>query len=344
MIYMNCFIFLFSITALSFAPQDDYLKQANDCFDRGAYLDAIRFYRTYQASVGVSTQYHKIQQAEECYGLTLLADTYFNELAYDKAEKQYTKIVEINPKDPHAKARYNECISKRPKQTIFNEIYENMVLISSDTFTMGCSDRNAYSDEQPVHQVTVSDFKINKYQVTQKQWKEVMGNESNFSEFKGDDLPVTNVSWNDVQDFIQELNRRTGKTYRLPTEAEWEFAARGGMNRKNFTYAGSNNIDEVGWYSGNSNNKTHPVGSIKKGNELGLFDMSGNVWEWCSNWYGAYTNAAQTNPKGPASGSLRVVRGGCWNHFPWYCRVSSRSGNRPYNRYAHIGFRLCLDR
>ena len=336
-------IFLISSLALSLTPQDDYLKRANDCFDNGDYLQAVRFYKAYHLSQNVKTQNHRIAQAEECYRLTLLADTYFNQLAYDNAEKQYAKILEINPKDQYANDQYNQCISKTAKRTVLEEIYENMVFIQGGTFMMGCRDSDAYNDEKPVHQVKLSNYQINKYPVTQREWEEVMGTRNNFSAFKGDYLPVTNVSWSDIQVFLRELNRRTGKTYRLPTEAEWEFAARGGMNTHGYTYSGSDVLDEVGWYSGNSEDIPHHVGSIRIGNELDLFDMSGNVWEWCSDWYGAYTNVAQTNPKGAATGSLRVCRGGCWNRYPWYCRVSSRNGNHPNNRYAEVGFRLCME-
>ena len=202
---------------------------------------------------------------------------------------------------------------------------------------MGSNDSDAYSDEKPVHQVTVSTFKIGKYPVTQKEWQAVMGN--NPSYFKGDDLPVEQLSWNDVQEFIQKLNTLTGKVYRLPTEAEWEFAARGGTGSKGYKYAGSNNVDEVAWYSENSGSKTHPVGQ-KKANELGLYDMSGNVYEWCNDWYGTYGSAAQTNPQGPSTGSIRVYRGGSWNGGARFVRVSSRNHYAPDYRNYHIGFRL----
>ena len=340
---MKYLIFLCSILTLSLSTQDDYLKRANDHFAKGEYLDAIRYYKAHHASIGANTHEEKIEQAEECHRLTLLADLLFKELEVEKAEIQYAKILEINPNDPHAQAQYDECVSLRPVRTIFDDVYDNMVLVAGDTFLMGSRDNDAYSDEKVVHQVTLSDFKISKYQVTQKLWNEVMGMERNLSEYKGDDLPVTHVSWNEAIEFIQELNLLTEKRYRLPTEAEWEFAARGGINSKGYRYAGSNEMDDVGWFAANSDDKPHPVGAIKRTNELGLFDMSGNVYEWCSDWYSAYSEDAKTNPKGPSTGLLRVFRGGCWNRFAWYSRVSSRSGNLPGNRFAYVGFRLCLD-
>jgi formylglycine-generating enzyme required for sulfatase activity len=187
--------------------------------------------------------------------------------------------------------------------------------------------------------VTVSDFYIGKYEVTQKQWVDVMG--SNPSKFKGDDLPVEMVSWNDVQKFIEAVNQKTGKKYRLPTEAEWEYAARGGNKSKGNKYSGGNNIDDVAWYGGNSGSRTQAVGT-KSANELGIYDMSGNVWEWVSDWYGEYSSSAQTNPAGPSSGSGRVDRGGGWNYSAGRCRVSARDGDHPGNRYGNIGFRLVL--
>ncbi|MEO1385669.1 MAG: formylglycine-generating enzyme family protein, partial [Bacteroidota bacterium] len=169
-------------------------------------------------------------------------------------------------------------------------------------------------------------------------WKEIMGD--NPSHFKGDLIrPVENISWEDCHVFIQKLNQKTGSNYRLPTEAEWEFAARGGNLSKGFEYAGSNTLDEVGLYKDNSNRTTHPVGQ-KASNELGLYDMSGNVWEWCQDWYGEYPNGTYTNPQGPESGGIRVIRGGSWGHVPRYCRVARRNVHIPSNRNLDIGFRL----
>jgi len=212
-----------------------------------------------------------------------------------------------------------------------------LVLVEGGTFTMGCTDGdcNERSDELPVHQVALSSYKITKYTVTQQQWEAVMG--KNPSYFKGYNLPVEQVSWDNVQEFIQKLNALTGKKYRLPTEAEWEYAARGGKLSKGYKYSGSDDINTVAWYTENT---THPVGT-KAPNELGIYDMSGNVFEWCSDWYGTYSEGAQTNPPGPETGTWRIIRGGSYLNFGEYvCRVSFRIGTQPNNYRNDFGFRL----
>ncbi|GHT68811.1 hypothetical protein AGMMS50239_34600 [Bacteroidia bacterium] len=215
-----------------------------------------------------------------------------------------------------------------------------MIFVQGGTFTMGCTSEqgsDCYSDEKPAHQVTLSAYYIGKYEVTQKQWQEVMG--TNPSYFKGDNLPVEQVSWEDVQDFIVRLNSLTGKNYRLPTEAEWEYAARGGSQSRNTKYSGAYSPDNCAWYSSNSNSKTHPVGT-KQANELGIYDMSGNVYEWCSDWYGAYSSTPQTNPTGATLGSGRVYRGGSWGSGAQDVRVPIRNSSTPGLRYSNLGFRL----
>jgi formylglycine-generating enzyme required for sulfatase activity len=223
-----------------------------------------------------------------------------------------------------------------------------MVSVQGGTFTMGCTGEQGgecNDDEKPAHRVTVGNFRIGKFEVTQRLWKEIMGDDNNPSRFKGDDLPVGEVSWNDVQKFIEALNQKTGKKYRLPTEAEWEYAARGGNKSKGNKYSGSNNLDEVAWHDGNCGSwtagRTQTVGT-KSANELGIYDMSGNVWEWVGDWYDDYSSGAQTNPAGASSGSFRVFRGGCWNCRTENCRVSVRDFNYPGNRYPGVGFRLAL--
>ncbi|MEI6141872.1 MAG: formylglycine-generating enzyme family protein, partial [Mariniphaga sp.] len=225
-----------------------------------------------------------------------------------------------------------------------NGAFIEMVAIKGGTFQMGSNYGVAY--EKPIHTVTVSDFHIGKTEVTQAQWVAIMG--SNPSSFKGDNLPVENVSWNDVQNFIGKLNARTGKNYRLPTEAEWEYAAGGGENNRT-KWAGTNNqtnlslLGNYAWYDANSGSKTNAVGT-KQPNELGLYDMSGNVWEWCSDWYGYdyYAKSPQNNPKGASSGSGRVLRGGSWSTYDWGCRVSSRDSGSPAFNISLYGFRLAL--
>ena len=223
-----------------------------------------------------------------------------------------------------------------------NGVSFEMVRVEGGTFRMGATaeqEDEANSDEMPVHSVTLSSYYIGKTEVTQALWQAVMG--SNPSKFKGADLPVECVSWNDCQEFIQKLNSLTGQNFRLPTEAEWEFACHGGNNSRGYKYSGSNNLGSVAWYDGNSGNKTHPVGT-KAPNELGIYDMSGNVWEWCGDWYANYTSNSQSNPKGPQSGSYRVFRGGGWNCYVRGCRSSYRPGDFPSYRYDILGLRLAL--
>ena len=218
----------------------------------------------------------------------------------------------------------------------------DMVRVEAGTFTMGATPemKKPDKDEKPAHQVTLTnDYYIGKYEVTQALWQAVMGN--NPSNFKGDNLPVEQVSWDDCQEFISKLNSITGKTFRLPTEAEWEYAARGGKKSRGYQYSGSNNISDVAWYKDNSDSKTHTVGS-KQANELGIYDMSGNVWEWCQDWYGKYSSSSQTNPTGANSGSYRVRRGGCRGITARYCRSSYRSFDAPGCRDSSLGLRLVL--
>ena len=216
---------------------------------------------------------------------------------------------------------------------------------------MGCTSEqggDCEENERPSHQVTVGDFFIGRYEITQGQWKAVMGYNPSYY-YRADDCPVEYVGWNDIQEFISRLNVLTGKQYRLPTEAEWEFAARGGGNSRGYRYSGSNTVDDVAWYRDNIPTQSpidtrygeQPVGT-KAPNELGIYDMSGNVWEWCSDWYGGYSSNAQDNPKGADSGPGRVYRGGSWGNTENYMRVSIRFYETPgpNGRSPFIGFRL----
>ncbi len=219
-----------------------------------------------------------------------------------------------------------------------------MIPVEGGTFTMGATSEqgnDAYDDEIPAHSVTLSSYYIGQTEVTQALWKEVIG--SNPSNFKGDSNPVEQVSWDDCQTFIQRLNQRTGKKFRLPTEAEWEYAARGGKQSRGYKYSGSNNIGTVAWYTDNSGSKTHAVGT-KSPNELGIYDMSGNVWEWCNDWYDDYSSNAQTNPTGAYSGAFCVNRGGSWDYYgAGSCRSSDRGDYTPSDRgNSRLGLRLAL--
>lgn len=225
-----------------------------------------------------------------------------------------------------------------------NGIQFTMVEVGGGTFTMGATSEqgsDAWDEEKPAHEVTLSDYYIGQTEVTQALWEAVMG--SNPSDSKGDNLPVERVSWDDCQVFIQKLNQLTGKQFRLPTEAEWEYAARGGRKSRGYKYAGGNNIDSVAWCDGNSGNKTHPV-ATKQANELGIYDMSGNVLEWCSDWCGDYTSSSQSDPQGSSSGSFRVIRGGCYYNFARNCRVSYRISNTLDYRSGYLGLRLSCNR
>ena len=200
--------------------------------------------------------------------------------------------------------------------------------------------QNPWDDEKPVREVILTnDYYIGKYEVTQSLWQAVMG--TNPSYFKGDNLPVEQVSWDNCLEFISKLNSLTGRKFRLPTEAEWEYAARGGKKSRGYQYSGSFNISDVAWYNGNSGNKIHPIG-MKQANELGVYDMSGNVNEWCQDWYGSYVSSSQTNPLGANSGSFRVCRGGSWYFGTVNCRSSFRSRGNPDTRSRYLGFRLVL--
>lgn len=218
-----------------------------------------------------------------------------------------------------------------------------MIYVEGGTFQMGAPDNvsDADSDERPLHPVTLNDFHIGETQVTQALWKAVMGTAPFY--FKGDDLPAENVSWDDCQEFIKKLNQETGRTFRLPTEAEWEYAAYGGKKREEYKYAGSDDIDSVAWHKGNSDGMTHPVAK-KQANELGLYDMSGNVLECCQDIYDSdyYKKSPDCNPCNSSSGLDRVLRGGSWDTYDNSCRFYNRFSDRPNHRSIIIGLRLVL--
>jgi formylglycine-generating enzyme required for sulfatase activity len=247
-------------------------------------------------------------------------------------------IVGIPADDPKEETR--PMLDEPNVETItVNGVSFKMIRVEGGTFWMGSDEEDAYDDEKPVHQVTLSTFSIGEAEVTQELWQAVMG--TNPSHFKGPKHPVENVSWYDCQSFIRKLNSLMGRNFRLPTEAEWEYAARGGKKSKGYKYAGSNDIDEVAWYDDNSGSQMHDV-ATKRANELGLYDMSGNFWEWCQDWYSDYSSGSQTNPKGPSSGSRRVFRGGSWCSRARLCRVSYRDDCSPSGRSSSLGLRLAF--
>jgi len=256
------------------------------------------------------------------------------------------KVIVNDPKQPHV---VSVKLKKEGEENIITvgRVTFNMIPVKGGTFQMGATEEQkgeARSDEKPVHSVTLDDYLIGETEVTQALWQEVMGN--NPSRYKGNDLPVVNVSWDDCQDFIKKLNEKTGKTFRLPTEAEWEFAARGGTKSKGYVFSGSNDARDVARYSADSNREHHdgpyPIKS-KAPNELGLYDMSGNVNEWCSDWFGEYSKEAQTNPQGPASGKEHVYRGGSWWYYGKSCRVSRRNSDVKDIRGV-VGVRLAMSK
>ena len=226
--------------------------------------------------------------------------------------------------------------------TVIQILEPEMIWVEGGTFTMGCTDEEdeeCSEDSKPAHKVTLSGFYIAKYETTQKVWVAAMGTNPSYSgeNYTGEDKPVHILSWNNVQEYISKLNAYTGKNYRLPTEAEWEYAARGGKQSKGYKYSGSSDFDEVGWFNAAY---PHNVGE-KKPNELGIYDMCGNVWEYCSDWYDYYTDEPQINPAGAPNGSFRIIRGGGW-YTTQPQTVSMRQGTPPAHPVAGSGFRLVL--
>jgi formylglycine-generating enzyme required for sulfatase activity len=260
------------------------------------------------------------------------------------------------PKDvtvEQPKQKENEIVSKeqtkekKTESSFIDPFADDMIFIDGGVFSMGCDIKRDgdcnYEDERPLHSVSIKDFYMCRYEVTQEQWLIIMGNPPMELRFKGcGKCPVENVSWNDIQTFLIKLNTKTGKDYRLPTEAEWEFAARGGVKNRGYKYAGSNELGEVAWFKTNSNSKTKPVGG-KRENELGLYDMSGNVWEWCQDiWHDDYVSAPKTNISWTVNGKngVYVLRGGSWFDAAGSCRNANRYRNGSDYRGVNLGFRL----
>ena len=267
-------------------------------------------------------------------------------------DDEKTEVAPSKPESPKLES-FTETV---------NGVSFKMIAVEGGTFKMGAQskdpnkpnfDKKAYDYESPVHDVTLDSFYMAEFVVTEDLWEAVM-NENKSKESRGflgrlfgnnkvprprEGYPKTMISWNDCQKFIKKLNQLTGKNFRLPTEAEWEYVARGGNKNRGNKYSGGNIIEDVAWYSENSWATTHKVGA-KSPNELGIYDMSGNVWEWCGDWYGDYTSSAHANPTGPTSGSFRVYRGGSWYRNASYCRVSNRGNYAPDYHYSDLGFRL----
>lgn len=298
------------------------------------------------------------QKSERMYDVDLKSDV--NEIPSACAEllsgliRERISASSVQSQSRSNERQYNEqpVRSQRPQdytETAFG-LNLNMVYVEGGTFTMGATAEqdDAYDDEKPAHNVHLDGFYISKLEITQAQWKAVMGtdiyNKANGNSLfgVGSNYPMYYITWHDAVAFCRELSVQTGKTYLLPTEAQWEYAARGGNKSRGNKYSGSYAIDAVAWYDGNSSGTTHPVGQLRA-NELGLYDMSGNVWEWCRDWYGSYAGTPQTNPTGAYSGDYKVVRGGSWSYNPRNVRVSSRNNGAPTNSGSIVGFRVvCL--
>lgn len=316
----------------------------------------------------------KLAQAREHWNKT---QQRIQELAKQKAEAEKQKQDSENEKVKLQKELEEGRQQKPviPSPGVLSKAATDLVLVEGGSFLMGSDDKDSRSNEQPVHRVELSSFYLGKYPVTQRLWREIMS--KNPSRFKGPTRPVDGISWHDAVEFCNRLSLREGlqpcyslfgdadpdnwerknleelecdfraSGYRLPTEAEWEYAAQGGQKSKGYKFSGGYEIDRVAWYRNNSDGKTHPVGQ-KKANELGIYDMSGNVWEWCWDWYDEeyYAKSPATNPSGPMIWKYRLLRGGGWHSGATYCRVSYRFYDGPYNGdyVIHYGFRLCRAR
>jgi len=300
----------------------------------GEYM--LRFESTENSQDVVKDDAYRMPNEDKRYNVDLLT------------QKQERERKEPERKEREERERKERERKEREARGVFkvNGVEFKMIYVEGGRFEMGATTEqggDACGDEKPAHWVELDDYYIGETVVTQELWQAVMGN--NPSVFTGDGtLPVDSVPFFDAQTFIRELNGMTGKKFGLPTEAQWEYAARGGGKSKGYKYSGSDTIGEVAWYDGNSGRKTHPVKG-RKANELGLYDMSGNVLEWCQDWYGEdyYSESPTSNPKGPYKGTHRVLRGGDWSYYAESCRVSRRHGYVPYDDIdIDCGFRLVL--
>ena len=261
----------------------------------------------------------------------------------------FTKVDDINGILIHWADTMD--ISDEQKIVVRN-LVANLVRVEGGSFQMGAQrtnpqadnyDTEARDDESPVHEVTLSNYFIGKFEITQREWRTIMGDELDWPEQygRGDDFPAYNVSRTDALRFVERLSAMTRLPFRLPTEAQWEYAARGRNRSLHLRYSGSNNVDEVAWHKENANGTLHPVGG-KLPNELGLHDMSGSLWEWCLDTYGPYPSTPQTDPLAD-SGSPFVLRGGAWTYFPTYCRVTCRDSFSGNDASVSVGFRVAME-
>ena len=283
------------------------------------------------------------------------ANNYLGSGEYMTRENPKGIVLLVSDGDDYETVKAKEDAERKQDESSLTitvgDVSFEMIKVKAGTFVMGCTDEqggDCYNDEKAYHRVTLTeDYYIGKFEVTQELYEAVMGR--NPSKFRSYDRPVEQVSWNEALDFCTELSRLTGRHFTLPTEAQWEYAARGGHKAANTKYSGSSSIDKVAWYDQNAYNKgerspdygTHPVGKLQP-NELGVYDMSGNVWEWCYDWYGDYSSGVQTDPKGPSTGSYRVYRGGSWNDNARFCSVAYRGKVSPGYSIYSMGFRLVL--
>lgn len=276
-------------------------------------------------------------------------DPVFEQGDYLYEHDDFTKMENINGILIH----WSDTMELSEEQkTVVRNLVANLVRVEGGSFQMGAQRTNPQADnydteardnENPVHEVTLSNYYIGKFEITQREWRTIMGDELDWPEQygRGDDFPAYNVSRTEALRFMEKLSAMTRLPFRLPTEAQWEFAAQGGNRSLHLRYSGSNNADEVAWHKENANGSLHPVGG-KQPNELGLHDMSGNLWEWCSDTYGQYPSTPQTDPLADF-GSLFVLRGGAWTYFPTYCRVTCRDSYSGDDASVSVGFRVAME-
>jgi formylglycine-generating enzyme required for sulfatase activity len=336
------FFFFVTLAAVVFGQSDGQdccgtaLRKAKEKFSAGDYKGALDKYKlakkcpnasncSASIAAGIAACTKKLSGAPPQILVDADGDGYSDKV--DKCPRVYSRCCDGCPAPPPPPPVRSGSYTER-----VNDVSFEMVSVEGGTFQMGSN--SGEGNERPVHGVSLSSFSIGKTEVTQALWQAVMG--ANPSGFKGDTRPVENVSWEDCQLFVEKLSRLTGKRYRLPTEAEWEYAARGGNKSRGYTYSGSDNLDGVAWSRSNSGTETHAVGQ-KQANELGLYDMSGNVWEWCSDWFKGYPGSSGVTDY---TGSYRVDRGGGWFINAQYCRSAYRTCYSPSYRDFHLGFRL----